>query len=204
MGDEDDGHAGLALQIAQKIQNLRLDGHVQGGGRLIGDQQGRFAGDGHGDHRPLQHPAGKLERMLARPLGRFGNARHLQQLNGPRQGLTAGLAAMGHQGFGDLVADGHGRVERGHRVLEYHAHGVAADVPAVDFGAAEDFRAAQPGTARSDAARRHGNQSHHALHHHRLAAARFAHHGEGAARLHSEAHPAHRLDDAAVGVELHR
>ena len=111
VGDKDDGHACLALKVAQKIQNLRLDGHVQGGGRLIGDQQGRFAGDGHGDHRPLQHPPGKLERILASALRRFGNARHLQQLDGPRQGLAAGLAAMGHQGFGDLVTDGHGRVE---------------------------------------------------------------------------------------------
>ena len=34
----DNGHAQLLLQILQQVQNLRLDGHVQGGGGLVGDQ----------------------------------------------------------------------------------------------------------------------------------------------------------------------
>ena len=38
MRDEQDGHAGLALEIFHQGQNLGLDGDVQGGGRLVGDE----------------------------------------------------------------------------------------------------------------------------------------------------------------------
>jgi hypothetical protein len=41
VGDQDDRHAGLLLQVAQQIEDLRLHGHVERGGRLVGDQQHR-------------------------------------------------------------------------------------------------------------------------------------------------------------------
>ena len=39
VGDEHDRHAQLALQCAHEAQDLRLGGHVERGGRLVGDQQ---------------------------------------------------------------------------------------------------------------------------------------------------------------------
>ena len=44
-------------QILHQLQNLGLDGDVQCCGRLIGDQQLRFGGKRHGDHRALTHAA---------------------------------------------------------------------------------------------------------------------------------------------------
>jgi hypothetical protein len=46
-------------------QDLRLDGHVERGGRLVGDQQRRVAGQRHGDHHALAHAARQLVRVLA-------------------------------------------------------------------------------------------------------------------------------------------
>ncbi len=58
-----------------QFQNLGLDGHIQRRGRLVGDQQPRVAGEGHGDHGALAHAAGKLVRILVEALLGVGNAR---------------------------------------------------------------------------------------------------------------------------------
>jgi hypothetical protein len=43
VGDDQDRHAEPALQVAQEVEDLGLDGDVERGGRLIGDQQRRLA-----------------------------------------------------------------------------------------------------------------------------------------------------------------
>jgi hypothetical protein len=47
----------LALQVVQQLQDLRLHGHVECCGRLVGDQQLRPVGERHGDHDALPLPA---------------------------------------------------------------------------------------------------------------------------------------------------
>ena len=64
VADEDHGHVPLVLECAQQSEDLRLDGDVEGGGRLVGDQQVGLARDGHGDGDALAHPAGQLVRVL--------------------------------------------------------------------------------------------------------------------------------------------
>jgi hypothetical protein len=51
-------HAALALQILEQRQNLRLHRHVESGGRFVGDQHLRLAGQHHGNQRPLTLAAG--------------------------------------------------------------------------------------------------------------------------------------------------
>ena len=53
VGDEQDGHVEFGLQFLEQRQDLGLDRHVQGGGWLVGDEQVRLVGQGHGDHHPL-------------------------------------------------------------------------------------------------------------------------------------------------------
>ena len=60
--DQQHGHAALALQRLQQLEDLRLDGDVERGGRLVGDQQVRLVGQRHGDHDALALTAGKLVR----------------------------------------------------------------------------------------------------------------------------------------------
>ncbi len=57
MGDQQDCHAETLLQVRQKFQNLRLNGHVESGCRLVRDQQLRLIGERHGDHDPLSLPS---------------------------------------------------------------------------------------------------------------------------------------------------
>ena len=121
-----------SLQLAQQIEDLRLDGDVERGGRLVGDQQLRPAGERHGDHHPLAQAAGQLDADIA-PDRRSGRAdadlsQHLERARAaPR---AARRSAMQPQHLGDLVADGEGRIEAGHRLLEDHADAVAPDLRA--------------------------------------------------------------------------
>ena len=43
---------------------MGLDGHIQGGGGLVTDEDLGPAGDGDGDDDPLAHAAGELVRVL--------------------------------------------------------------------------------------------------------------------------------------------
>ena len=62
---QDDSHAELCAQVVDELEDVALDGHVQRGGRLVGDQQPRLAGQRGGDHRPLPHAARQLVRVQA-------------------------------------------------------------------------------------------------------------------------------------------
>ena len=55
--DQDDGRAFRSLQLFHQFENLRPDGHIERGGRLIGDQDLRFARKRHRDHHALPHAA---------------------------------------------------------------------------------------------------------------------------------------------------
>ena len=102
-----------------------LDRHVQGGGRLIGDQQLRLAGERHGDHDALRHAAGQFVRegLELSSLG-SGMPTSLSSSDGARPGglllIPGGFAAPRPAGRR------RDRVERRGRLLEDHADAVAA------------------------------------------------------------------------------
>ena len=78
-------HAQLAPQPRQQLQDLRLDGHVERGGRLVGDEQRRPAGERHRDHHALPHAARHLVRIVVHaPLG-IGDADQLEAARPPRR-----------------------------------------------------------------------------------------------------------------------
>ena len=64
--DQQHGHAELALQVLQQLEDLRLDGDVERRGRLVGDQQVGLVGERHGDHHALALAAGELMRVGVR------------------------------------------------------------------------------------------------------------------------------------------
>ena len=109
VGDEDDAATDLVAQPLEQAQHLGLDRHVESGGRFVGDDQVGVARDGHRDHHALAQTAGQLVREGPHPPLRLGDADRGQQ---PQRLLVA------TRGFGDLPADAHGGVQRGHRILE--------------------------------------------------------------------------------------
>src|ERR1022692_4717922 len=74
MSDHDERRVGLLLQAEQQVEDLRLDGGIQRGGGLVGDDQLGAQRQRHRDHRALPHPAGELVRVVVYPLGRRRDA----------------------------------------------------------------------------------------------------------------------------------
>ena len=70
VGDEDQPQAELAAEALEELEDLGLDHDVEGGRRLVADDDRRIAGERHRDHRPLAHPARQLVRIGRRPLPR--------------------------------------------------------------------------------------------------------------------------------------
>ena len=133
VGDQQHPHAAFGLQAAQEIENLRLDGDIKRGRRLVGDQQARLARERHGDHHPLLHAAGKLKRIFDQTARRIGDADRLQEFQRPRLRRRADQPAMLLQHFADLPADGQHRVEAGGRLLKDHRHAAAAHLAHAGF-----------------------------------------------------------------------
>ena len=81
VGDQDQPGAERLLQVDEQLQDLRLDGDVERGGRLVGDQQLRPAGQRHRDHDALAHAAGELVRIFQRAPLRLGDPHQAQHLD---------------------------------------------------------------------------------------------------------------------------
>jgi hypothetical protein len=202
MGDQDHRHMPAALLARQEIENLRLNGDVERGGRLVGDQQFRLARQRNRDRDPLPHTAGELVRVLHQSLFRCGNTDRGQQLDAASLRGCAVEFEMLLQGFDQLGADGQDRIERGHRVLEHHRQRPAAQL-AQAFGIerhqilpVEHHAAGQFGFLRQqlqDGARQHG-----------LAATGFADHAERLAGPDFQVDLVHGAKIAARGRQIDR
>ena len=82
--DDDQRDAEPARQVLHQFEDLRLDGDVERGGRLVGDDELRIAGEPDRDHHALAHAAGELMRILLEPPLGVGDADELQQLDRAR------------------------------------------------------------------------------------------------------------------------
>ncbi len=63
--DQHHGEAEFVAQPHQQLDDLGLHRHVERGGRLVGDQQPRAAGERHRDEHALALAAGQLVRVAA-------------------------------------------------------------------------------------------------------------------------------------------
>src|SRR5207302_5110880 len=105
VGDHHDGCAGLAAGGLKNLEDLCLDGDVEGSRRLVGDDQVRIVGNGHGDHRALAHAAGELVRERLSPVGGIGDADEVEQLDGALVCRVLAHVVVHQHGLGDRVTD---------------------------------------------------------------------------------------------------
>ena len=148
--------------------------------------------------------------ILAHPLLRLVDAHLFQQADGLGPGfLFRGLVVPDHA-LHDLLADGHGGIQAGHRVLEDHGDPLAVDVAADILGF--HFQQVHRGggavvvmigignaAAVDDAVG--GQNAHGRLEGHRLAAAAFAHNRQRLALIQVDVDAADGVDGAGPGLE---
>ena len=127
--DQHHGGAALLADALEQLDDLRLDRHVERGGRLVGDDQLGLGRQRERDHHALAHAARELVRVVVDALRGGRDAGVLQQADGAPARL--GLAhRQVRAGWSRSVAGPIGveRVQRGQRVLEDRADLAAADV----------------------------------------------------------------------------
>ena len=172
MRDEQHRHSVPLLQILQERENLRLHRNIERGRRFVGDEEIGPVGEAHGNHHALTLTAGKLMRIGRKALRRIGNADLAQQFDDTPRQRRPFARTVKLENLADLPRDRLQRVERGHRLLEDHGDGGAADRAQAPLAAFQKILALEQGRSRDLRARRQQPQDRQRRH--RLARARFA------------------------------
>ena len=201
MGDQHQRHAAFALQAAQQIEDLRLDGDVKRGGGFIGDQQLRVAGDGHGNHDPLVHATRQLVWVGLQAGLRVRNTHLLKQLDGAALCRLAVHAEVDPEGLGQLKTDRKTGIEAGGRFLKNHGHIFAGQAVAFFRGQAQQVVAIKAHLAGRDSPGV-GHQAHQGHHGHALSRARLANDAQHITRIQRQADALDGMQHAAARGEL--
>ena len=175
VGDKNISQVQLFLQLAQQIENLRLNGHVQRGNRLVTDNQLRIYCQRPRNTNALPLTAGKF---MGIPLCVVGpQANQLQKLLHSFLLLGRRTQAMDFHRFANDSAHRHLRVQRRIRVLENHLH-LLAELTHVLF-----IQAANIDALIKNLAPCRFLKTKHSTSNRTLATARFSHKAEGFAAL---------------------
>ena len=208
--DKQHRHAAALPQAHQQGEDFGLYGHVQRGSGFVGNQQARATNQRHGNHHALALAAGKTVRIFRQPRFGFRQQHFFQRCDGCGAARLRGhFRAVQAQGFVELFADGHHRIERTHRLLKNHA-----DVPTAHCGerlgrSAQQFVRAPCLIGKADAAARprasFRQQAEDGQGRDRFAAARFAHQAIRLpgfdADVHALHHGARRIGRAEFDVQ---
>ena len=192
VGNEHIGELILVLQLRHQVEDLGLDGYIQGGNRLVAHDQPGIEGQGPGHADTLALAAGKLVGIAVDEL--LPDAHVLEQLAHLLDALRLGHP-MGHQGFRHDAAHGELGVQGGIGILEDDLDLLFQGLFLV-FGHLEQVLAIV-----FDGARRGGEELDDHLAGGGFAAAGFPHQAEGLPLVYVEADAVHRLHIALLGEE---
>ena len=178
-----------------EVQDLGLDGHVQGGHGFVADDELGVHGQSPGDADALAASAVELVGVGVDQA--MGQAHGVHQVQHPHEALVAVRDELGQEdGFLDGFRDGLAGVERGERVLEddlhfpaHVAHFIHAELAYVR---AVEGDLAVGGLDEAQDGATHGG----------LAAAGFADDPERASFLDGETHIVHRLEHSGRHMEV--
>lgn len=137
--DQQHGKIALFGQFSKEIDNLSLDGDIERCCRFVRDQQLRTACQGHRDHHPLTHPAGKLVPERLQGSARVGQSDLVEKICGHVLRIDFRDVAVGLQHIDDLATDADGGVESRTRVLEDHTDVATAYFPQLGGGQTHKF-----------------------------------------------------------------
>ncbi len=190
VGDEEHARPVALLQCQDELENLRLCGHVQRSGGLVGNQQHRVQHQRHGNHDALALPARQLMRIARHDSLGVGQEHLAHDVQHFLLALRRCQASVLGQHFVDLIAAGHDRIECGHRLLKDHRHAGGAQ-----FAQPRERCVGDVFTLQQDAPRHHRQglrqQAHHRLGNDRFARAGLAHQAQDFAATHGEGHLLH-------------
>ena len=178
VGDEEKAETHFAAEAIEELEDLALDGDVESGGGLIGDEERGIGAEGHGDHDALAKAAGKLMRELPGAKFGFGNGGAFKSGENARaDGGRREGGFVSADGFGNLRADAENGIERGHGLLKDHGDAAAANGAPVGLAALGEIERRGIGEVQGSGtgdAGAEGKKAHEGEGEHGLAAAGFA------------------------------
>ena len=199
--DEHHAEPVLPAERADELQDLGLDGDVEGSRGLVGDQQFGIGAQRQRDHHPLAHSSGELVRVVPEPSLRLVDADLVEKAHGPLRRLRLRETEMGSNRLDELSPYGVQRIERGQRILEDHPDCRPTQLLPLRLGQGAEIALVQP---HSPARHLPGRleQAQDGVADGRLPGSGFAHDPEDLAGLDLERHAFHRNDGAAAAREL--
>ena len=198
--DEQDRACEAVAQRFEQRHDLRLDGHVERGRRLVRDQEIRLAEQRHGDQDALAHAARQLMRIGGQPARRIGDANLSQHVDPARQQLAAAhVRKPGALGIDELGPDRKDRVQGRHRVLEHHGEPASAQRRALGYRQGQQIDAVQKQPALKRRIVR--QQPHQGERQARFTAAALADQAEDAALFEAERNPVEASPPAVKQAE---
>ena len=111
VGDEEHPHALGLLHLGEEVEDAGLDGDVERGGGLVGDEDVGAVGERHGDHHPLALAAGELVRIGGEAVLGVADADAGEEVEDAGAGGGAGQALVQGEAFAELLRDGVERVQ---------------------------------------------------------------------------------------------
>mgnify|MGYP006922898319 FL=1 len=167
--------------------NLPLVHGVQRRCGLIGNDDIGALKQRHRDHTPLQHASGKLVRIFLEHIRRIVDVHHLQSLNDASPALLFRKNRCRRpECFKKLRPHGVKRIERRHRLLDYHGDSLAADAAHGFPACLQEVDAAETDTSGNPQGRRRQSQQSHARQ--RFAAAAFPNDAKAGSRFKAKMH----------------
>ena len=191
--DKNEAEIHPADELREQIQDLGLDGDVEGGDGLISDDNPGLQGEGAGHGNALALAPGELMRVFLHEAR--SEADDLHELGDASGHLVAGADLVNKHGLGERGKDCQARIERAVGILEDHLQSPTrcphlrrtggGEVPALEHNAASGG-----GQELQDGPRQR-----------RLAAARFADQPQHLAAPHGKADAIDRLHGARLSFE---
>jgi hypothetical protein len=140
MRDEEHGETMLAAEAFEQRDDLRLHGDIECGGGFVCNEQARTIDERHRDHDALALATGELMRVVVEAAFGVGQRDLMKHGENTSVEFCARDAWRVRQdSFGDLAADAHDRIERGHRLLKDHRDGPATMCTHVLFVESEEI-----------------------------------------------------------------
>ena len=202
MGDEEESGV-LSAHLPHEVEDLCLDGDVEGGGGFVGDDESGFEDECLGDHDSLSHAAGELEGEGVEACFWGGDADVAEPLERALSSLSArGVGLMESDGLGELVSDAVEWRECGHGLLEDDADVASASLSELAVGEFEEVGAVEEDLSGDDASWGLWDESGDGHGGDALAAAGLADESERLALVEGEGDAVGGGEDAVVGLEL--
>ena len=193
----------LRHEVAQEVEYLRLDRHVEGGRRLVGDEDLGLARKRHRDHRALPHAARELVWVVLRARPGMRNADAVEQFYDTVRRLALGEIQVCVDRLTQLASDREHRVEARHRILEDHRDLLASEPLPFGLGLGVEIAPGVASGAGRDATGA-GEDSHQCEGGHALATARLTDDSERLSGGERERDAIHRVHGSSACPESHR